>query len=268
MSFLDLWWTYFPYVVWASLIIGVIWRWNYDQFGWTSRSSELYEKKWLRLSSPLFHFGILGVGAGHLLGILVPESWTTALGISEHMYHMAAVIFGSLAGLATVIGLVGLLVRRFKYKSVRLATTPGDIVTYTFLTAAIFLGAYATVTQQIFGEPGGYNYRDTISVWFRSVFYLDPQAQLMATAPQSFQLHVLAGMLLFAVWPYTRLVHFFSAPVGYTTRPYTVYRDRATTVGKPQRPRGWAALPDGSEEVLVKPKRTYVGSFDTPRSGE
>ncbi|GAA3487861.1 hypothetical protein GCM10018987_19420 [Streptomyces cremeus] len=33
-------------------------------------------------------------------------------------------------------------------------------------------------------------------------------------------------MALFALWPFSRLVHAFTAPVGYLVRPYIVYRSR------------------------------------------
>ena len=69
------------------LVGGTIWRWRYDQFGWTTRSSQLYESRLLRLGSPLFHFGILVALIGHIIGLLVPESWTDAAGLSEHAYQ-------------------------------------------------------------------------------------------------------------------------------------------------------------------------------------
>ena len=72
----------------------------------------------------------------------------------------------------------------------------------------------------------GYDYRETVSVWFRSIFLLNPQPELMAEAPTSFQVHAVAGMLLFIIWPFTRLVHAFSAPVQYLFRPYVIYRKR------------------------------------------
>ena len=57
-----------------------LWRYRYDKFGWTTRSSQLYENRLLRIGSPLFHFGMLGVVGGHVIGLLVPQSWTDAVG--------------------------------------------------------------------------------------------------------------------------------------------------------------------------------------------
>ncbi|MED4951762.1 respiratory nitrate reductase subunit gamma, partial [Bacillus cereus] len=36
--------------------------------------------------------------------------------------------------------------------------------------------------------------------------------------PIWFKSDILAGMGLFAVWPFTRLVHVFSAPIKYVSR--------------------------------------------------
>ena len=76
-------WGVLPYLCVASLVGGTIWRYRYDKFGWTTRSSQLYENRLLRIGSPLFHFGVLGVVGGHVIGLLVPQSWTDALGISH-----------------------------------------------------------------------------------------------------------------------------------------------------------------------------------------
>ena len=77
-------WIVYPYVTIAILVGGVIWRYRYDKFGWTTRSSQLYESTILRWGSPLFHFGILLVLLGHIGGLLIPKSWTEAVGVSEH----------------------------------------------------------------------------------------------------------------------------------------------------------------------------------------
>lgn len=231
-------WVALPYVSIVLLVTGLVWRYRTDQFGWTSRSSEWNESALLRWSSPMFHLGILCVAAGHLVGLAIPESWTGALGVSEQMYHLGATVLGSLAALATLIGLGGLLYRRIVVKSVRLATTRMDIVTYVLMCIPIILGTIATVSTQVLGDPG-YNYRETISVWFRSIPTFNPQPELMATVPLAFQLHIVAGMLLFCVWPFTRLVHVLSAPIGYPTRPYVVYRSRKGEVAATPKPRGW-----------------------------
>lgn len=250
MSPLDIFlWIIFPYISLTLMIVGLIWRWRTDKFGWTSRSSELYERTWLRISSPLFHFGILFVVLGHFGGLVIPQSFTSAMGISEHLYHVVAVTAGSIAGIMTIIGLIGLLVRRFKYKSVWFATTTGDKIMYVLLSLPIFLGAAATAMTQIFGAPGGYDYRETISPWFRSIFYFHPDAELMLNVPLVFKMHIVAGFLLFAILPFTRLVHLMAPPVLYPMRPYTVYRSRGYAVGQPPHPRGWDPIPTTAEEA-------------------
>jgi nitrate reductase gamma subunit len=216
-------WLTVPYVAFTSFLLGHLWRYRHDQFGWTTRSSQLYESRLLRLGSPLFHFGLLTVLGGHVLGILIPASWTAAVGVSETAYHLVSVSLGVLSGLVTVAGLAILLYRRITVVAVRKATTRLDKLMYTLLSTAILTGMLNTVGANLIGH---YNYRETVSPWFRSLFSIAPQPELMASAPLSFQLHNLVVLTLLGVWPYTRLVHVFSAPLGYLTRPYVVYRSR------------------------------------------
>ncbi|MEO7448948.1 MAG: respiratory nitrate reductase subunit gamma, partial [Humibacillus sp.] len=190
--------------------------------------------------SPLFHFGMLGVVGGHIIGLLVPEAWTEAVGITERGYHVVAVAGGLLAGVATVVGMAILIYRRRTTGPVFSATTVMDKVMYAFLAAAIFLGMWNTIAGSILTIGGEYDYRQGVSVWFRSFLAFQPDADLMANAPLGFQLHALVAFALFAIWPFTRLVHVFSAPVGYLTRPYIVYRSRDDTRLGSHRPRrGW-----------------------------
>ena len=235
-------WVVLPYAALTCFLVGLFWRYRYDKFGWTTRSSQLYERSILRIASPLFHLGMLAVLAGHVMGLLIPESWTQALGVSEHIYHLNAVLLGGIAGLATLTGVVLLIYRRRSNGPVFAATTKNDKAMYIFLVAAIALGLLTTmVGAGVIGD--GYNYRETVSPWFRSIFLLQPEGNLMAEAPTAFHVHALAGMALIMVWPWTRLVHAFSAPLGYLFRPYVIYRTRdEEAVGSRAPQRGWERL--------------------------
>lgn len=226
-----------PYLVAAVFIVGHWWRWRYDQFGWTTRSSEVYEKRLLRIGSPMFHFGILMVLAGHVVGLLIPREWLYAIGINEHVYHLGATVLGTIAAVFTVAGLVILIYRRRTKQSVFRATTKMDKAMYLVLGLTLLAGSIATVQQQIFG--GGYEYRGTISPWVRSLFTLQPKIELMADVPAWFTIHVICALALFALWPFTRLVHVWSAPLGYFFRPYIVYRSRDQHRGSRAGRRGW-----------------------------
>jgi nitrate reductase gamma subunit len=239
-------WVVVPYICLTVFVAGHLWRYRYDKFGWTTRSSQLYEAKLLRLGSPLFHFGMIGVFFGHVLGLGIPVAWTHAAGISDEVYHAFAVGGGVLAGAATLAGLAILVYRRRTVGPVFSATTVMDKVMYAVLGVVIALGIWNTIAGSILNLGGHYDYREGVSVWFRGIFRFDLHPELMAEAPLGFQLHGLAAMLLFALWPFTRLVHVFSAPLGYLTRPYIVYRSRDVRPGRsgshtPRR--GWDRVP-------------------------
>jgi nitrate reductase gamma subunit len=232
-------WVIVPYATLLTVVLGTIWRYRYDKFGWTTRSSQLYEAGVLRWGSPMFHFGVLLVLLGHVGGLLVPKSWTEAVGISERAYHLAAVFLGTVAGVFTLVGLAVLIARRRLVGPVFTATTRNDKAMYVVLAGTIVLGLFATVRANLLGD--GYDYRETVSPWFRSLFYLQPRSELMTDVPIGFKVHLLAAFALFAFWPFTRLVHAFSAPLGYLTRPYVVYRSREARPGLRAARRGWEA---------------------------
>ncbi|MER5794446.1 respiratory nitrate reductase subunit gamma [Streptomyces sp. NPDC001980] len=230
-------WGALPYTACALLVAGLAWRYRYDKYGWTSRSSQVYESRLLDIASPVFHYGILFVLAGHLVGLFVPASWTRSLGVGEHTYHLFSLYGGTLAGVLTVAGLALLLYRRRTRAPVLRATTTNDKVMYLVLVAAIVLGMTAKLSHT---SGDGYDYRATIAPWARSLFTLQPKTALMAGVPLLYRIHTVIGMLLIALVPYTRLVHMFSAPVLYLFRPYVVYRSRdPRQLGPRPERRGW-----------------------------
>jgi nitrate reductase gamma subunit len=231
-------WIIVAYLSIAVFIGGHLWRYRYDKFGWTTRSSQLYENRLLRLGSPLFHFGILLVVVGHVGGILVPEPATSALGVSETTYHVMALSLGAVSGFMTLVGVAILIYRRRTTGPVFSATTRNDKGMYVLLVATLVAGLATTVLGNVTGHP--HDYRLTVAPYFRSIFYFHPDVDLIARAPIGFQIHAMLAWVLFAAWPFTRLVHVFSAPLGYLTRPYVVYRSRDTTrLGAREAARGW-----------------------------
>ncbi|MGW0883956.1 respiratory nitrate reductase subunit gamma [Streptomyces sp. NPDC002671] len=233
-------WGALPYVAFALLVAGLVWRYRYDKYGWTTRSSQVYESRLLNIASPVFHYGILFVLAGHLVGLFVPRSWTDAVGVDERTYHLFSLYGGTAAGVLTVAGILLLVYRRRTRAPVFRATTVNDKAMYVLLLGAIALGMAAKLSHAA-GE--GYDYRETIGPWARSLFTLRPRTHLMEGVPVLYQVHAVVGMVLIAFVPYSRLVHMFSAPVQYLFRPYVVYRTREPRqLGPRPERRGWERL--------------------------
>lgn len=219
-------WVVAPYLAAALFVGGHLWRWRYDRLGWTSRSSQLLEARWLSIGSPLFHYGLLGVIGGHVVGILVPARATRAAGISDHAYHLVALVLGGTAGAAALLGIVLLTVRRLLDARVRRGGTAADLVVDLALVVVIALGMGETLGWNLL--VGEYGYRETLAIWFRQLFTLHPDASLMSGAPWVYQAHVLASLTVFALWPFSRLVHVWTAPVQYVVRrAHILYRDVA-----------------------------------------
>jgi nitrate reductase gamma subunit len=216
-------WVLLPYIALTSFVVGHVWRYRRDGFTWTARSTQLLERRLLLVGSVAFHLGILGVIGGHVIGILVPDTWTRAVGVSDGFYHWLAVILGGAAGLLLCLGAAVLVYRRLTIDRIQATTLRSDWVMYPLLLTTIVLGMLCTFLGGLIDE---YHYRETVSPWFRSIFTLDPKGSLMLEAPFVYQAHVTIAWLLYAVWPYTRLVHVWSIPVGYVTRSPIVYRTK------------------------------------------
>jgi nitrate reductase gamma subunit len=219
-------WTVLPYLALVSFVVGLVWRYRYDKAGWTARSSQLHERRLLALGSPLFHYGIVLTFLGHVVGLLIPAGWIRAVGVSDGLYHAGAVGMGGVAGLMTVAGLAILVIRRLTVRAVARASLASDLLMYVLLGGTILIGMVITLTGN------GHDYRATVAPWFRSVFALQPSTEAIAGAPLGFQLHALIAWGLIGAWPYTRLVHAFSLPLGYLFRPYIVYRSREAGRGQ------------------------------------
>jgi nitrate reductase gamma subunit len=214
-------WVLLPYVALTSFVVGPVWRYRRDGYTWTARSTQLLERRLLLVGSVAFHLGILGVIGGHVIGILIPNTWTDAVGVSHDVYHWVAIVAGGAAGLLLSLGAVVLVYRRLRIDRIRATTLRSDWVMYPLLLVTILLGMLCTFLGGLIDE---YDYRETVSPWFRSVFTLQPKGDLMVEAPFVFQAHVTIAWVLYAVWPYTRLVHVWSVPVGYLARSPIVYR--------------------------------------------
>lgn len=218
-------WIVVPYVALATFVGGHVWRLKRGGLDRTTRSSQLLEQRLLRIGAPLFHIGLLAVIGGHVLGIIVPKSATEAVGVDEHLYHLVSVSAGTASGAAMTAGFLVLLYRRLRVPRVAATTSGTDRAVYLLLLTVIATGMLATVGANLLG--GGYDYRETVAPWFRGLFGLVPDAALMAGAPLVYQLHALATLALFALWPFSRLVHAWSVPLAYLARRAPIlYRAR------------------------------------------
>ncbi|WP_458414818.1 respiratory nitrate reductase subunit gamma [Schinkia sp. CFF1] len=219
-------WVIFPYLMVTIFLVGHFYRYHSDQLAWTAKSSEFLEKKSLRWGSMMFHVGILMVFAGHVVGLLIPKFVMEKLGLSESLYHAGAVYGGGVAGLITLIGILLLLNRRVTNKRVRDTSDPSDFVTVIVLALIVVIGIYNTaIGNQLHPH---FDYRETISPWFRGLVMFTPDPYLMSEVPLGFQLHVLISFALIGIWPFTRLVHVWSVPLNYFKRSYILYRRRAS----------------------------------------
>lgn len=230
MTALDIFlWVVVPYICISLFILGHIYRYNTDQFGWTAKSSQLLEQKRLKWGSILFHYGIIFVFFGHVAGLLIPKGFFDAIGISSHLYHFGAVWFGGAAGIVTVIGGLLLFLRRTSVKRIRRQSDISDFVTLIILGIVVLVGFTNTIGYTASG--GTFDYRVVIGPWLRDLITFrisEGMVIAMANSPIGFRLHVFLAFILFAVWPFTRLVHVFSLPLKYLRRRYIPYRNMET----------------------------------------
>lgn len=220
---------WYPYFCITVFLLGSLVRFDREQYSWKTGSSQLLRRRQLVLGSNLFHVGILIIFLGHLVGLLTPIVIFDALGISHGFKQVMAIVIGGLAGIVCFVGLVLLLHRRLTDPRIRNTSSFGDIAILWLLLAQLSLGLLT-----IFVSLGHLDGEEMVKFmsWAQGILTLQPSAAAyVAHANPLFKLHLLLGMTIFLVFPFTRLVHIWSAPVWYLGRSgYQIVR---TTRAKP-----------------------------------
>ena len=231
---------WYPYLCLTVFLVGSLFRFDREQYTWRSGSSQLLRRRQLMWGSNLFHVGILVIFLGHFVGLLTPIQVFDALGISHTSKQWMAIVIGGLAGIMCFVGTTLLVHRRLFDARIRATSSFGDIAILLLLYAQLILGL-CTIAVSL-GHLDGHEMVKFMT-WAQGILTLQPGVSaLVADAHPLFKLHLFLGMTIFLVFPFTRLVHVWSAPVWYLgRRGYQVVR--TTRNGRPaaRRPSAVAA---------------------------
>ncbi len=220
----------FPYVAIAIFLVGSLIRFDREQYTWRSGSSQLLRKNQLLIGSVLFHVGILLLFMGHFVGLLTPHEVYEALGVSVPAKQMLAVTAGGIFGVICFIGLTILLHRRLADPRIRGTSAPMDIFILCLLWVQLTLGLL-TLPLSLQHMDGSVMLK--LSEWAqRIVTFRSGASEFIADVGFFYKAHIVMGLIVFAVFPFSRLVHIWSAPVWFIfRRGYQIVRTRQPTSG-------------------------------------
>lgn len=214
---------YYPYLAGTVFLFGSLVRFDYGQYTWKTGSSQMLSTKNMRLASNLFHIGIITIFFGHLVGLLTPH-WMYEHFLLPSTKQLLAVVIGGIAGVLCVIGGVMLLYRRMFNPRVRASSSKMD----TLILAILLIQACLGLTTIFFtlGHMDG-EMMLTLASWAQAiVFFNGGAANYLQDVSWIFKLHIFLGLTIILLFPFTRLVHVWSAPFGYLTRRYQLVRKR------------------------------------------
>lgn len=215
----------FPYIAITVMIIASVARYERDPFTWKSKSSQLLRKRQFVVGSVLFHVGILVIFFGHLVGLLLPKELFYALGVSTSAKQIMAITVGGIAGVMALIGGAILLHRRLTDPRIRANSTFGDTAILALLVAQLVLGL-GTILAALGHLDGSEMLK--FMAWAQGIVTFQAGAAAhIVDVHWIFKLHIFIGLLIFLVFPFTRLVHIVSVPLRYLWRPgYQIVRSR------------------------------------------
>ncbi|WP_366553019.1 respiratory nitrate reductase subunit gamma [Aquibaculum sediminis] len=216
---------YYPYIALTIFLLGSLIRFDREQYSWKAGSSQLLRRRQLRWGSNLFHVGILVIFVGHLFGLLVPSTIYAFFGIGYTAKQLLAIILGGVAGIACFVGLTMLIHRRLADPRIRSTSSTADIGILLLLYAQLTLGML-TIPLSLGHLDGSEMLR--FMAWAQGIVTFRPSvADLVLDAHPIFKAHLFLGLTLFLVFPFTRLVHIWSAPIWYLgRRGYQIVRSK------------------------------------------
>ena len=212
----------FPYLVLATFVVGHMYRYVVNPYGWNTKSSELLDKKGLKFGVTIFHWGIIFTLLGHGAGLLIPQKYWDAVGINSQAHTLFATYSGFIVGAAALAGLALLIYRRISKDRIFATTSLNDFVTLGLLFFVVATG----FTNVIGGLYQHFDILNTIAPWLRGILTLTPDASLMLEVPLRFKVHILAVLTLLGFSPFSRLVHIWSVPITYLFRRWIIFRRR------------------------------------------
>ncbi|MBV8618746.1 MAG: respiratory nitrate reductase subunit gamma [Curvibacter sp.] len=216
----------YPYICGVVFLLGSLIRFDREQYSWRSESSQMLATHSLRWGSNLFHVGVIGLFFGHLFGMLTPPEIVHALGVSPAQKQLLAVVAGGTLGSLGLVGLLLLIRRRLGHVRVRATSRRRDFLVLFWLLATLLLGL-STVPLSLQHSDGATML--LLMAWARHIVtFQGDAASLITGVSPVFKLHMFMGMSLFAIFPFTRLVHVWSgfAAAGYVARPWQIVRSR------------------------------------------
>lgn len=217
----------YPYIALAVFLLGSWVRFDHDPYSWRSGSSQMLSGKWMRLGSNLFHIGVIAVLLGHLVGLLTPHILYERFLLAGQKQFLAMFI-GGIFGVICLVGLVILLARRLFNPRIRATSSDRDILVLVLLLAQLLLGL-----ASIFVSAGHMDGVQMLKLanWAQAIVTFTPGAAgYLEGAHWIYKAHIFLGITLFLIFPFTRLVHIWSIPLGYLLRPYQVVRKRQGAV--------------------------------------
>ncbi len=215
----------YPYIAIGSMIFGSILRYDRDPYSWKADSSQLMSQKGFRLGSNLFHIGIILLFFGHFIGLLTPHFVYEPFISAEHK-QILAMAAGGIFGIMAFFGMVILIARRLGNPRVRATSHFMDILILLLLFLQLILGLL-TIPESAKHIEGATSML-ALAEWAQGIVTFRPDAaSYVANEPLIFKLHILLGLTIFLIFPFTRLVHIFSAPIKYLFRSgYQIVRRR------------------------------------------
>jgi len=222
----------YPYLCAIVCLFGSLVRFDREQYTWRSGSSQLLRRRQLMWGSNLFHVGILVIFAGHFFGLLTPIWVFDMIGISHTFKQILAMAVGGIAGLMCLVGISLLTHRRLFDPRIRANSSFGDTAILLILFAQLLLGL-ATIPVSA-GHLDGHEMVKFMN-WAQAIVTLQPSAAyFVLDVNPIFKAHLMLGMTIFLVFPFTRLVHIWSAPIWYLgRRGYQVVRSRPGSTPTP-----------------------------------
>ncbi|MDR5902874.1 respiratory nitrate reductase subunit gamma [Halomonas icarae] len=213
----------YPYLAGTVFLIGSLMRFDHGQYTWKTGSSQMLTSRNMRRASNLFHIGIIVIFFGHLVGLLTPH-WVYSPFVSAGTKQVIAIIIGGIAGIMCLVGGVMLAHRRITNPRVRASSSPMDTVIIGLLVVQVSLGLL-TIIPALGHLDGGVMIQ--LAHWAQSiVFFQGGAAVYLESVGFIYKLHILVGLTIILVFPFTRLVHVWSVPFGYVTRRYQLVRKR------------------------------------------